>query len=263
MHAACRKRTIRKGLVEHPVLRCPGMPRALLIVGKPPEPGSTKTRLVPPLSAEQAAGLYRGFLLDSVDLGLGLGWERVTVIHPRSGRQALSTLLPPDVHLLEQRGHGLADALPYAFATHLAEGFDRVILISSDNPTLPLACLEQACSALDDRYDLSIGPSMDGGYYLIGMREPHLGVFHTIEWSTSRVYGQTLERARQLGLRVRSLPVWYDVDEPADLARLRRELAASAESIAPHTRAALQHLYPAALSGGGTSTVGVRPDRSA
>ncbi|HLZ27734.1 MAG TPA: TIGR04282 family arsenosugar biosynthesis glycosyltransferase [Chloroflexota bacterium] len=238
------------------------MRRALIIVGKPPAPGQTKTRLAPPLSADGAAALYRGFLLDSVSLGLGLGWEQVTVVHPRAGGEALAALLPGQIRLLEQPGQGLADALPYAFARHLAGGFDRVVLIGSDNPTLPRGLIEQACAALDD-HDLAIGPSADGGYYLVGLREAHLGVFDAIEWSTSRVYFQTLARADQLDLRVCQLPEWYDVDEPADLARLQHELATSADDVAPHTRAALQRLYSGAGWSGGTSSVGVRPERSA
>jgi uncharacterized protein len=217
------------------------MRRALLIVGKPPEPGLTKTRLVPTLSAEDAAALYRGFLLDSVGLGLDLGWERVTVVHPMGGGHALAALLPPAVRLLEQHGKGLSDGLPHAFATHLTQGFERVVLIGSDNPTLPRALIEQACAALD-AHDVSIGPSADGGYYLIGLREPHLGLFEAIEWSTSRVYSQTLAQAERLGLRVHSVPEWYDVDEPTDLERLQRELATSSARVAPNTRAALARL---------------------
>src|ERR1700730_2566276 len=118
------------------------MCRALLIVGKAPRPGFAKTRLVPHLSTEDAAVLYRGLLLDSVSLGLDLGWEQVTVVHPRGGGPALAALLP-EGGLLEHRGQGLADALTHAFATHLAQGFQRVVLIGSDNPTLPRAVIEQ------------------------------------------------------------------------------------------------------------------------
>src|SRR5438552_13039814 len=82
----------------------PTMRRALLIVGKAPVPGRTKTRLVPPLSAEEAAELYRGFLLDSVSLGLDLGWERVSVVHPAGSGPALADLLPAEVALVEQSG---------------------------------------------------------------------------------------------------------------------------------------------------------------
>jgi rSAM/selenodomain-associated transferase 1 len=217
------------------------MRRALLIVGKAPVPGRTKTRLVPPLSSEEAAELYRGFLLDSVSLGLDLGWERVSVVHPAGARQILADVLPSRVTLVEQSGHGLGDALSSAFERHLAAGFDRVVLIGSDNPTLPREPIREACAALDE-HDLSIGPTLDGGYYLIGMRAPHLGVFENVEWSTPRVYGQTVARAAQLRLRVHAVPVWYDVDEPQDLERLRHDLLSLPPDVAPNTRAALDRL---------------------
>jgi rSAM/selenodomain-associated transferase 1 len=226
------------------------MRRALLIVGKAPQAGSAKTRLVPPLTPADAAALYRGFLLDSVALGLGLGWERVSVIHPLGHRQALGDFLPASIRLVEQRGHDLVDALASAFETHLAQGFDRVVLIGSDNPTLPRAPVEQACAALEE-FDLSIGPSADGGWYLLGMRQPHLDVFDNVEWSTPRVYAQTLGQAQRLGLRVHAVQEWYDVDEPGDLDRLQRELLDSAPELAPNTRAAL---------GRGFSAVGSRRD---
>src|ERR1700687_2102729 len=102
------------------------MRRALLIVGKAPLPGRTKTRLVPPLSPDEAADLYRAFLLDSVSGGLDLGWERVSAVPPAGARQPLADLLPPRVTLVEQAGHGLGAALASAFDRHLAEGFEEV-----------------------------------------------------------------------------------------------------------------------------------------
>jgi rSAM/selenodomain-associated transferase 1 len=215
--------------------------RALLIVGKAPEPGRTKTRLVPPLSPNEAAELYRGFLLDCVSLGLALGWERVSVVHPAGSSQLLADFLPPAVTLFEQPGQGLGDALSSAFDRHLAEGFAKVVLIGSDNPTLPIEPIQEACAALDD-HDLSIGPTTDGGYYLIGLRARHLGVFDAIDWSSPRVYAQTLARALDLGLRVHTVREWYDVDAPLDLARLRADLRAAPESVAPNTRAMLERL---------------------
>jgi rSAM/selenodomain-associated transferase 1 len=223
------------------------MRRALIIVGKAPRPGRTKTRLVPPLSPTEAADLYRAFLLDCANLGLDLGWERVSVVHPVGERPLLAELLPRRVMLVEQSGHGLGDALSSAFERHLADGFLRVVLIGSDTPTLPLAPIRAACAALDD-HDLSIGPTSDGGYYLIGMRAAHPGVFANIDWSTSLVYGQTLARAHGLGLRVRAVPEWYDVDEPPDLARLRQDLLDLPESVAAHTRAVIEGLRLAALA---------------
>jgi rSAM/selenodomain-associated transferase 1 len=214
------------------------MRRALIVVGKAPEAGRTKTRLVPPLTAQQAAELYRAFLLDAIDLGLRVGGQRVSVVHPRGAAPALSRLVPPVVQLLEQPGHGLGDALAFAFERHLGAGFERVVLIGSDNPTLPPEPLEEAFAALET-HDLSIGPSADGGYYLIGLRQAHLSLFRGIDWSTPRVHAQTLARARALNLREHTLAEWYDVDTPDDLERLRVELRSTDDRLARHTRAVL------------------------
>src|SRR5436190_7986700 len=181
----------------HPAGRCyisKRMPRALMVVGKAPRPGSAKTRLVPPLSPEEAARLYQGFLLDAVHLALQLGWEQTTIVHPSGDGQLLRALLPQrrTLALLEQQRPGLGHALAYAFEYHFAAGYDVVMLIGSDNPTLSTEPIHTASAALRDGHDLAIGPSADGGYYLIGMRQPHLGVFYRIDWSTSRVYAQTL-----------------------------------------------------------------------
>src|SRR5690348_9509650 len=147
------------------------MRRAAIVVGKAPIPGQTKTRLVPPLTPEDAAALYRGFLLDALHVALDLSWERTSVIHPR-GHGSLLRLLIEDAELVEQPGDGLEHALTYAFERHFAEGYESVILIGSDNPTLGPEPIHQADAALREGADLAIGPTVDGGYYLIGMRQP-------------------------------------------------------------------------------------------
>jgi rSAM/selenodomain-associated transferase 1 len=238
------------------------MRRAIVVVGKAPLAGRTKTRLVPPLSGEDAAELYRAFLLDTLERALSLGWERTTLVHPRGHATELRQLVPPNVRLLEQPRDGLSDALAYAFAQHFEEGCARVTLIGSDNPTLPAAPALASDAALEDGADLTIGPTVDGGYYLIGMRQPWLGVFENVDWSTSRVYSQTLQRAEALRLRVQQLEEWYDVDEPADLDRLRGELARNPSGVAQHTRATLEWQRSINQTGG-TSNVGARPERSA
>ena len=219
------------------------MKRALVVVGKVPRPGATKTRLTPPLSPEQAALLYRAFLQDTLAVAVGLGWEQVTLIYPPQlgAERQLQAFLPAAVQLQPQPGSGLGAALAGAFASHLAAGFGRVVLIGSDNPTLPPTLIHQAAAGLDG-HDVVIGPSADGGYYLIGMARPHLGLFERITWSTSVVFGETLERADELGLRALALPEWYDIDTVAELQRLRDELAGLPQSIAPATRAALVEL---------------------
>jgi rSAM/selenodomain-associated transferase 1 len=217
------------------------MHRALLVVGKAPRAGLAKTRLVPPLLPDDAAQLYRGFLCDSVAMALELGWERVSLVYPHGSDHALRSLLPPAVHFFQQPGEGLQDALVSAFASHFGLGFDRVVLIASDTPTLPSTIPEQACVALET-HDLAIGPSVDGGYYLIGMRKLHAALFEGIDWSTHQVFRQTMARATGLRLRIFATPEWYDVDEPDDLIRLRADLESSPTLSARHTRAALDKL---------------------
>ena len=173
-------------------------------------------------------------------MALGVGCERVSLVYPPGpgAEQDLAAVLPRGVCLRAQRCGGLGAALADAFRSHMAEGFERVVLIGSDNPTLPPEIVRAAFDGLD-RYELVIGPSADGGYYLVGMRRPYLDIFEGITWSTEVVYQQTLERAAHLDLRVVSLPEWYDVDTAADLARLRDDLATLPPSAAPATRSVL------------------------
>jgi uncharacterized protein len=217
----------------------PSVRRALVIVGKAPRPGHTKTRLAPPLSPVEAADLARAFLLDAVDLGLALNWERVSVVHPAGDGPMLHDLLPPYAHCREQTGMGLGAALSGAFEQHFAAGFDRVVLIDSDSPTLPAGIVGAACDQLE-QHDVTIGPSADGGYYLLGLREPRPALFEGVTWSTSTVYQQTLQRAH--GLRVADLPEWYDVDGPQDLTRLEADLHQQSPHVAIYTREVMHRL---------------------
>jgi rSAM/selenodomain-associated transferase 1 len=208
-----------------------------VVVGKAPRAGQVKTRLTPPLSPRRAARLYRAFLLDSVALARAVPDCDVFVLYaPRPGaEERLRGVLPPDCHLLPQEGVGLGAALAFAFRHLLSGGCERVVLIGSDNPTLPPALVRAAFEALDAA-DLVLGPTDDGGYYLIGMDRPHLGVFERITWSTEHVADETRERARTLGLRLREVPTWYDVDTAAELERLAAEVLANPRHPAAHTR---------------------------
>lgn len=221
------------------------MKRSLVVIGKAPEAGRTKTRLTPPLTPEEAAGLYEAFLVDCVELGFQLDWERVSVVYaPTAGaRAALSRLLPRGTRLIAQPGTGLQAALSGAFEREIATGFDRVVLIGSDNPSLPKTIIEEASIRLDD-CDVVIGPSTDGGYYLIAMSALHPGLFERITWSTDVVYGETLERAAALGLDVFTLPAWYDVDTVEGLRQLAFDLEGLPVEIAPQTRLRMRGIQP-------------------
>jgi rSAM/selenodomain-associated transferase 1 len=214
--------------------------RAIVIVAKAPEAGRTKTRLCPPFSLEDAAALYQAFLVDTTEAALALDWDRVTLVHPDDAGVAntLAGIIPPAAELQAQRGVGLGAALSSAFETHFGAGFQRVVLIGSDSPSLPSTYIQDACVALD-QCDVVVGPSSDGGYYLIGMRRFHPSLFEGISWSTERVFAQTLERARAAALLTRSLPEWYDVDTVAELRRLVVDLARMSIDRAPCTRAHL------------------------
>jgi rSAM/selenodomain-associated transferase 1 len=188
-----------------------------------------------------AAALHVAFLRDTVALAQAVPAVEVVILYPPrpEAPEALREAVGPAVRLLPQCGAGLGDALSGAAATLLADGFDQVALISSDNPTLPADYVVEAFVALPHA-DVVLGPAEDGGYYLIALRQPHPGLFQAITWSTAVVFEQTLARAAGLGLRVATTPPWYDVDDLAAFDRLRAEIAAGADGVAAHTRRFLQ-----------------------
>ncbi len=202
--------------------------RLLLIMAKVPQPGAVKTRLCPPLTPGLAADLYRAFLRDTVASAMALPGIALGVVYPPAADDwALRALLPPGAVLWPQEGRGLGAGLSGAFARGFAAGFRRVLVVSSDSPTLPVAIFEEAFTALDD-HDLALGPTLDGGYYLIGLKAPQPRLFEEIAWSTEVVYRQTLERAAERSLRVHAAPEWHDVDNVADLVPLAEGCAAGA-----------------------------------
>ena len=117
------------------------------------------------------------------------------------------------------------------------KGHQGALAIDSDTPTLPLGYLEQALdSVTTPNVDVVLGPTEDGGYYLIGLRTVHRELFEAMAWSTSQVLSETIRRAEATGLRVACLPPWYDIDTPMDLARLQVELTESDDASPRHTR---------------------------
>jgi hypothetical protein len=215
------------------------MENALIVVAKEPVPGRTKTRLCPPFTPESAAEFYRCLLLDTLALMARLEMADHTVAYtPDSARGYFEGLAPNGFRLVLQQGGDLGERLANALAHHFDLGYRRAVIMNSDGPTLPQACLEAAFSGLDSA-DVTLGLSHDGGYYLIGMKRLHPDLFRGIDWSTEQVIPQTLAICRRLGLAVHQLPAWYDVDVEADLARLAGDLARD-PAAAPRTWAFLQ-----------------------
>jgi rSAM/selenodomain-associated transferase 1 len=214
---------------------------ALIVVAKEPVPGLTKTRLCPPLTPETAAEFYRCLMLDTLALMARLEIADHTVAYtPRDARNYFENLTPNGFRLVAQEGAGLGERLANALGHHFDLGYRRVVIMNSDGPTLPLVCLEEAFSSLDEA-DVSLGVGHDGGYYLIGMKQLYRELFQGIAWSTEQVIPQTLAACRRLGLTVHQLPEWYDVDVETDLARLQSDLAQNPAS-APRTWAFLHTL---------------------
>ena len=198
----------------------------IVVVAKAPLVGSVKTRLCPPLTYEQAARLYTGFLLDTVDIALSVPGCAVKAVCPTpQDAMQLAQLLPAEVGYFVQPGTGLTAALAGSFEQGLTGGFQKVFCISSDNPTLPASYLEEALAALDrPGIDLVLGPTADGGYYLIGAKMLYPELFSGMVWSTATVLAETLARAGKLGLQTHRLPPWYDLDTGRELARFAGEL---------------------------------------
>lgn len=200
---------------------------AVAAMAKVPVAGEVKTRLCPPLSLAQAAELARCLLADRVEqLAAMPTADRLVAFWPPEREADLRGLVPPGLRLVPQCGADLGARMDRLLSDLLAEGYAGAIVVGTDTPTVPTAYLEQACAALrSGAADLVLGPAEDGGYYLIGLAAPAPELFVEVPWGEATVYARTLARARMGGRRITILPPWFDVDHPADLARLTGEQA--------------------------------------
>jgi rSAM/selenodomain-associated transferase 1 len=202
---------------------------ALAVMAKAPRPGKVKTRLAPPLTLDQSAAINICFLRDTTDNIAAVaasGNAAGIVSYTPIGDEALfNTLLPADFSLIAQRGDGFGERLLATAEDLLACGFGSVCLIDSDSPTVPAIAFEQAVAELARPGDrIVIGPSYDGGYYLIGLKCAHPEPFASITWSTATVFAQTIAAAKVASIETVILPLWYDVDDAATLDILINEL---------------------------------------
>lgn len=200
---------------------------AVAIICKTPAPGKSKTRLCPPLQPEECAAISACFIGD-------LGRTIANLRHPAARPCAVYTPVGTEAELLAilpgfaltPQGEGdLGARLEKGIADLLAAGHAGAMLISSDSPTLPPAILEAAVDAVLAGDRMVIVPAFDGGYTLIGLSRVHAHLFRDMTWSNETVFARTLERAREIGLEVVQLPMWYDIDDAASYAMLEAELA--------------------------------------
>jgi len=195
----------------------------IAVMAKASDPGRTKTRLVPPLCLDEAAAFNTAFLKDaSANLQAA---ARAIPIHgymafgPPGSEEFFRRTLPREIGLIEAWFPNFGDCLFTAIAKLLAAGHSSAVVLNSDSPTLPTSLLIKAADVLARPGDrVVIGPSSDGGYYLLGLKHEHRRLFEDVDWSTDRVKRQSIERAQEVGLEVYELPCWYDVD---DLGALR------------------------------------------
>ncbi len=205
----------------------------IAVMAKASRPGLTKTRLVPPLTYDEAAALNTAFLQDVID-NIALAASRAAphggiagyaAYGPPGSEEFFRRNFPASIGLIGAWLPDFGDCLYRAIGEIFARGHAAAVVLNSDSPTLPTALLNETAAVLGQPGDRAVlGPSSDGGYYLLGLKAAHRRMFDDIAWSTARVAEQTRERAREIGLDVHVLPEWYDVDDVGTLRRLHVEL---------------------------------------
>ncbi len=197
---------------------------ALLIFAKFPEPGKVKTRLAASIGHGAAAALYAKFVRYILKLG-----------EPSNAKEVFVAVAPPEriedfqkefadgyTSFAQIESENLGERIVAAAQHVQANGYEKILIIGTDSPTLPVEFLHEAAAALST-HDLVLGPAEDGGYYLIGLKAVHPQLFSDVAWSSAQVLTQTLDRAHRLNLRVHLLPSWYDVDDLPSYQRLLRD----------------------------------------
>lgn len=198
---------------------------AVIVMTKVPRPGFSKTRLAPPLSAEEAAALASCFSQDVVRKIRRVANDVIIAYAPADGQAELRELFGEGLHWIEQNGADLGQRLDGVIRHAFSSGFGPLIVVGTDSPTLPESFVIGAFKSLtaNDSH-LTLGPSADGGFYLIGLPRQAPDIFHDVAWSTPRAYEHTARNAALAGLNLIALPPWYDVDTFSDLVHLRFEL---------------------------------------
>ena len=191
----------------------------LVVVAKAPVPGKVKTRLIPHLTSEEAADLYRCFLEDRIIAMNSLrGVDLAIAYTPSDARDMFTSFSRNEFSLFSQKGKDLGERLNSIFEDKLADGYDAVSIIDSDSPDLPASTVQESFKLLlSNQTDVVLGPCLDGGYYLVGMRKPHPQLFYNIPWSTETVLANTLETAKKMSVKTNLLPWWNDLDTFEDL----------------------------------------------
>ena len=200
------------------------MDRAVIVFLKAPQDGYVKTRLAEFLENSFVLALYKGFVRDILDV-LETAGDKVLYFWPPEKKQAVQKWLGPQYDYSIQEGDDLGQRMSNAFVELFGKGYTRVLLVGTDVPELSSTDITRAFQILKTK-DAVIGPSSDGGYYLIGFQTAKFSkhFFDDIDWSTSQVLHQTLLAMDRVSVRYELLSRLNDIDTPEDLAALSQRV---------------------------------------
>lgn len=192
----------------------------LIIFTRYPEPGKTKTRLIPVLGQQGASNLHRMMTQATMKMLQPLtksSFLYLKICFTGGSQDLMESWLGKDLSYQRQVGEDLGDRMKFVFQTECCDKMQRVIIIGTDCPDLNEGIIRQAFASLEES-DLVLGPAQDGGYYLIGLKQVYAELFSNISWGTNLVLAETLEMAQNLNLKTFLLPMLRDIDRPEDLA---------------------------------------------
>lgn len=216
------------------------MKRCLIVFAREPKKGRVKTRLKSALSETACLNLYKAFLRDTLNLAQKVKAQEYVIAYDSiDGAKPYLRSIAPAFNFYRQEGKDLGQRIHNAFKYAHAIKADKSVIIGSDSPELPVNLIKAAFQKLD-KYDLVLGPSEDGGYYLIGLKYPCEELFRDVRWGSGDVLNATLKKARGLRKKYFLLDKWYDVDDAESLARLEFNLRGNKnKKVAQHTREVL------------------------
>lgn len=219
--------------------------KCVLFFVRAPEPGKVKTRLARAIGNDAALKLYVSFVADELEMLRNMPADVIICYYPRTSEQRMRIWLKNESYFMAQEGADLGIRMAVAFEKGFLDGYQKALLIGSDIPDLPSWLIVEAFDSLGT-YDTCIGPSQDGGYYLIGFRKDtyYRDIFEDIPWGTTRVFGKTLQSLKRKGLNCNFLSRWKDIDELEDLRCLKRSLENNI-TVANHTLQCLKNLEQA------------------
>lgn len=200
------------------------MKKALICFTRVPKPGVTKTRLLPILSGDQCAKLHTAFLTDLARVYAGMDADHFVAYTADPEWEMLKAIFPAAKGFFPQEGADLGEKMHHAICAVLERGYGAAVLTGADLPRMRAAHLESGFAALE-KSDIAIGPTSDGGYYLVGMKAPHRAIFENQQYGGSTVLENTVAAGKAAGLTVALADSCDDVDTPEDLRALTRQLS--------------------------------------